>query len=174
MSARLQRAQYPFRQKTLENLMRTVSDLLSNLDLATSTLHLDVSISSLHLLNEVGAGIRELRDKSEVSSTNILASISRLYLVQKQEKSRVLDSEERDVIRWLCPLEFFSKHNDALSRRQEGTGRWLLKSHGFCSWLESPGRRSLTILSRSTDESKLELPTFIVCTIVPIRQQGTI
>lgn len=64
--------------------MRTVSDLLSNLDLATNTLHLDVSISSLHLLNEVDAGIRELRDKSEVSSTNILASISRLYLDQKQ------------------------------------------------------------------------------------------
>ena len=140
MSARLQRAQYPFQQKTLQKLMRTVSDLRGNLDLATTTLHLDVSISSFHRLNEVDAGIRELRDKSEVSSTNILDSISRLHLGQKQEMSRVLGSEERDVIRWLCPLEFFSKHNDALSRHQEGTGRWLLESHEFCSWLDTSGK----------------------------------
>ena len=140
MSARLQRAQYPFQQKTLEKLLRTISDLRSNLSLAANTLQLDVSITSLHRLTQVDADIKELIDKSEVSSTKVLDSISRLHFNQKQETSRTVDSEERDVMSWLCPLDFSSRHNDALSRRQKGTGQWLLESPQFCSWLDTAGK----------------------------------
>ena len=140
MGARLQRAQYPFQQKTLEKLLRTISDLRSNLNLATSTLQLDVSIISLQHLKEVDSDIKQLVDNSETSRTQILDSISKVQLVQEQENSRALSAEEREIIKWLCPLEFLSKHNDALNRRQEGTGRWLLESCEFRSWLDHGGR----------------------------------
>ena len=140
MSARLQRAQYPFQQKTLEKLLRTIADLRSNLNLATNALHLDVSITSLHHLKHVDISVKHLMDHSEVFSTQILDSIARVHLNQKQEMSRALDSEEQDVIHWLCPLEFYSKHNDALSRRQESTGRWFLQSFEFRSWLDTAGK----------------------------------
>ena len=139
-SARLQKAQYPFQQKTLEKLLRTISDLRSNLSLATDTLQLDLSITSLQQLNQVDAGVKKLIDSSEVSSTKILDSISKVHLSQKQEKDRALSSEEKGVIDWLCPLEFFSKHNDALSRRQEGTGQWLLESPELRSWINTAGK----------------------------------
>lgn len=140
MSARLQKAQYPFQKKTLVKLLRTISDLRSNLDLATSTLQLDVSMTSLHTLDRVGTDVKELIGNSKVSSTKILDSISKVHFVQEQEKLRALNSEERDLVHWLSPLDFSSKQSDALSRRQEGTGRWLLESNEFRSWLETAGR----------------------------------
>lgn len=140
MSACLQRAQYPFQQKTLEKLLRMISDLRGNLSLATSTLQLDVSITTLHQLNQVDTDIKKLIDNSGVSSTKILDSISKVHLSQEQEKLRALSSEERDLVNWLSPLDFFSKQSDALSRRQEGTGRWLLESNEFRSWLDTAGR----------------------------------
>ena len=121
MSARIQRAQYPFQQKTLEKLLRAISDLRDNLNLATSTLQLGVSITSLHQINQL--------DKD----------IKKLIVGQEEEKLRALSVEERDVINWFSPLDFSSKQNDALSRRQEGTGQWLLKSTEFSSWLDTAG-----------------------------------
>ena len=140
MRTRLKRAQYPFQQNTLMKLLRTISDLRSNLSLATSTLQLDISITSLHQLNKFDTDIKELIDNSEVSSTKILDSISRLRLGHEQESLRAVSSEEWDLMNWLSPLDFFSKQSDALSRRQEGTGRWLLESNEFCSWLDTAGR----------------------------------
>lgn len=97
------------------------------------TLHLDVSITSLQQLNQVDVDIKKLIYNSEATSTKILAG-------QEQERLRALISEERDLLDWLSPLEFFSKQNDALSRRQEGTGRWLLESNEFRRWLDIAGR----------------------------------
>ena len=140
LSARLQRAQYPFQQKTIEKLGRTISDLRSNLVLAVNTLHIDVSMTSLDISDRVDKDIKDLTETSKVSSTEIIDSISKVHLVQEQEKLRALNSEERDVLHWLSPLDFFSKQSDALSRRQEGTGRWLLESNEFRSWLETAGK----------------------------------
>ena len=140
MSARVQRAHYPFQQKTLGKLLRTTSDLRSNLSVAMNTLQLDISMTSLQQLSQVDTDLKKLIDNSEDSSRRILDSISRVHLGQEQERSRALSSEERDLLDWLSPLESFSKQNDALSRRQIGTGRWLLESNEFRRWLDTPGQ----------------------------------
>lgn len=105
-----------------------------------STLQLDISTTSLDRLSQVDTSIKKLIDNSEVSSTKILDSISKVHLSQEQEKLRALSSEEQDVVKWLSPLEFFSKQSDALSRHQKGTGRWLLESNEFRSWVGTAGR----------------------------------
>ena len=40
-----------------------------------------------------------------------------------------------DVEEWLSPLNFFETQSDKLSRRLEGTGRWLLESPRYQDWL---------------------------------------
>ena len=140
MRARFQRAQYPFKQKLLSKLLRIISGLRGNLSLATNTLDLDVSITTLQQLNQVNKDIKKLNDDSEVSSSKILETISKVHLRQEQENSLALSTEERDLMKWLSPLEFFSKQSDALSRRQEGTGQWLLESIEFRSWLNTAKR----------------------------------
>ncbi|KAF7505418.1 hypothetical protein GJ744_000964 [Endocarpon pusillum] len=140
MSAHLQRAQYPFRQKTLTTMHQTISDLRSNLGLAASTLQLDLSVTSFHRLNELDTKVKNLMDTSGVSSTKVLDGISELRLAQKEERLRSISAEEREAIDWLSPLDFASKHADAVSRRQQGTGRWLLENSGFRSWIQTPGK----------------------------------
>ncbi|ERF68520.1 hypothetical protein EPUS_05659 [Endocarpon pusillum Z07020] len=140
MSAHLQRAQYPFRQKTLMALHQTISDLRSNLGLAASTLQLDISVTSFHRLNELDTKVKNLIDTSGISSTKVLDGISELRLAQKEEKLKSISEEEREAIHWLSPLDFASKHADAVSRRQQGTGRWLLESSEFRSWIQTPGK----------------------------------
>ena len=108
--------------------------------MATSTLGIDVSIKTLHQLGQVNKDIKKLTNDSEVSSSKILETISKVHLRQEQERSRALSTEERGLMKWLSPLEFFSKQNDALSRRQEGTGQWLLESIEFRSWLHTARR----------------------------------
>lgn len=109
----LQRAQYPFQQKTLEKLQRIISDVRSNLDLAATTLHLNVSIHSLNHLDLIN------RDAKEIIRG------------QKIERSRALNAEERRLIDRLSPLDVTSKHMYARGRAQEGTGQWLLESIEF-------------------------------------------
>ena len=132
VSAHLQRALYPFRQKTLYSLAQTISDLRSNLGLATSTLQLDISITSFHQLHELDRRMKNLVDTTEASHIKVLDGISKLCVSQEQEKLRV-------AIDWLSPLDFTAKQNDTLSRHQHGTGRWLLESLEFRSWLGTPG-----------------------------------
>ncbi|KAL8820153.1 MAG: hypothetical protein Q9223_001570 [Gallowayella weberi] len=119
---RLRRLQYPFQQKTLEKLSQTISDMRGNLNVATDTLQLDVSITSLDRLQQVDTNIAKLNEG------------------QTQAVLRELQVEERNALTWLSPLEFYSKQNDSLSRHQAGTGRWLLDSTEFSSWVDGDQR----------------------------------
>ncbi|KAH0560062.1 hypothetical protein GP486_003417 [Trichoglossum hirsutum] len=43
--------------------------------------------------------------------------------------------EEEAVLDWLTPIDYTPQQNDFISRRQEGTGQWLLDSNEFLEWL---------------------------------------
>jgi len=45
------------------------------------------------------------------------------------------DQERRAIIDWLTPIDYASQQSDFISRRQEGTGMWLLNSDEFQEWL---------------------------------------
>ena len=90
-------------------------------------------------MNGVHADIKQLIGDFETSNLQITSSLSKVHLDQEEEKSRALSSEERAIIKSLCPLEFLSKQNDTLSRRQEGTGRWFLESFEFRAWVDTSG-----------------------------------
>jgi Cdc6-like AAA superfamily ATPase len=48
------------------------------------------------------------------------------------------DAQERQIILdWLTPINYASQHNDFITRRQEGTGQWLLDSEEFRTWLNT-------------------------------------
>ncbi|TVY33521.1 Ankyrin [Lachnellula occidentalis] len=50
-------------------------------------------------------------------------------LVQHQD-----DQERQAVLDWISPIDFPSQQNDIISRRQEGTGLWLLESEEYKAW----------------------------------------
>ncbi len=45
------------------------------------------------------------------------------------------DQQRQTVLDWLTPINYASQQNDFITRRQEGTGQWLLNSEEFRTWL---------------------------------------
>ena len=49
--------------------------------------------------------------------------------------NRQLDQEHHDILDWLTPIDYASQQNDYLTRRQPGTGQWLLGSAEYQTWV---------------------------------------
>jgi hypothetical protein len=45
------------------------------------------------------------------------------------------NQERRAICDWLTPVDYAPQQSDFISRRQEGTGQWLLESDKFQKWL---------------------------------------
>ncbi len=44
------------------------------------------------------------------------------------------DQERQLLMNWLAPADFSNQHTDIISRREEGTGEWLLSSKEYIQW----------------------------------------
>lgn len=53
-------------------------------------------------------------------------------LVQHQE-----NQEWKAILDWLIPIDYVSQQHDFISRRQAGTGQWLIDSTEYQSWVET-------------------------------------
>src|SRR5436305_864300 len=51
------------------------------------------------------------------------------HLVERHE-----NQERRIICDWLSPIDYGTQQSDFISRRQEGTGQWLLNSDEFQQW----------------------------------------
>ena len=52
-----------------------------------------------------------------------------------------LDEEEvLNILKWLTPIDYATQQSDYISRRQPGTGHWLLDSAEYQEWLKTPGK----------------------------------
>lgn len=61
-------------------------------------------------------------------------SVDRLHQQQDNQKLR---EECQAILGWLTPIDYASQQSDFITRRQEGTGQWLLDSIEFQSWVET-------------------------------------
>jgi hypothetical protein len=83
-------------------------------------------------------------------------SACKLKSVPDQDTS-LQERERDDLLAWVSPLNFWTKQNDVFSRRQEGTGEWLLKHELFKQWLSGiertlwcPGIRTFNVPASRT------------------------
>lgn len=63
--------------------------------------------------------------------------------VEKDNRKLVHDQhnqEHQAILNWLTPVDYSPQHQDFISRRQEGTGQWLLRSPEFQEWLNNHGQ----------------------------------
>ncbi|KAF2195041.1 hypothetical protein K469DRAFT_543196 [Zopfia rhizophila CBS 207.26] len=55
--------------------------------------------------------------------------------LHERHDNREYHEEYQAILDWLTPLDYAPQQNDFISRRQEGTGQWLLDSKEFKDWL---------------------------------------
>jgi hypothetical protein len=58
--------------------------------------------------------------------------VERLHARQDMRERHV---EEHAILDWLTPIDYAPQQSDFLSRREVGTGQWLLDSAEFQDWL---------------------------------------
>ncbi|RYP64313.1 hypothetical protein DL771_008815 [Monosporascus sp. 5C6A] len=54
-----------------------------------------------------------------------------------RDDHREATEEHKAVVGWLTPIDYASQQSDFISRRQSGTGQWLLDSTEFKAWIET-------------------------------------
>ncbi|CAG8982672.1 hypothetical protein HYALB_00014050 [Hymenoscyphus albidus] len=57
--------------------------------------------------------------------------------LHKRQDKRDRSKEDRTILDWLTPIDFTAQQHDYISRRQSGTGQWLLDSDEFQSWIQT-------------------------------------
>ena len=57
-------------------------------------------------------------------------------LLQQRQDNRERHEEHQVIADWLTPIDNAPQQNDFISRRQEGTGGWLLHSEEFQRWID--------------------------------------
>ena len=63
------------------------------------------------------------------------ASVDLLHERQDNRDRQLRHEEHQAIVDWLTSIEYASQQSDFISRRQEGTGQWLLDSAEFHGWL---------------------------------------
>lgn len=53
---------------------------------------------------------------------------------------RQQSQKDRDILDWLTTVDYGSQQSDFISRRQEGTGEWLLCTDEFTTWLNQKNK----------------------------------
>ncbi|KAH9208093.1 hypothetical protein DL95DRAFT_415087 [Leptodontidium sp. 2 PMI_412] len=91
--------------------------------------------------DELKSGHGSLRSRINTNIGLLNAFTSRLTrdnvvtLVRRQE-----DQGRRTILDWITPIDYALQHSDFISRRQAGTGRWLLSLAEFKEWVETDER----------------------------------
>jgi Cdc6-like AAA superfamily ATPase len=55
--------------------------------------------------------------------------------LHERQDNRERREEHQAIFDWLTPIDYAHQQNDFISRRQDGTGQWLLDSNEFQEWL---------------------------------------
>jgi hypothetical protein len=68
--------------------------------------------------------------------------------------------ENLKILAWLSPLSFEEIHNDILSKRQPGTGKWFLEMEQFKQWRDGVAPDSSVLWCRGIREYLVLLAVF--------------
>ncbi|KAJ9145265.1 hypothetical protein NKR19_g6088 [Coniochaeta hoffmannii] len=60
--------------------------------------------------------------------------------LRRGEETQKCRRERQDILDWLRPVDYTSQQNDFITRRQQGTGQWLLCSPEFQEWKSIQGQ----------------------------------
>lgn len=135
---------WPFDAKDVEKVIAAVEREKSLLDLAftsdchrlTRKLHAKSEESQeqlVQLLKELQGSSSNIQETVDSHHTEVIAGIGEL-------KSNEEDDKRSRMLNWLSSSNYPAQQFDLIERRESGTGRWLLESQEYRTWLtESSG-----------------------------------
>jgi hypothetical protein len=87
-------------------------------------------------------------DENEKQLSDLIQAIKKSWNENKKQLAELKDGvdgliqwrddgERRTILEWLTPINYVHQQADFISRRQAGTGQWLLDSADFQAWVKT-------------------------------------
>lgn len=70
-------------------------------------------------------------------SQALFATKDGVQRLHERQDTQERQQEHEAILNWLTPIDYAPQQSDFISRRQVGTGQWLLQSEEFQAWLEN-------------------------------------
>ncbi|KAM0524671.1 hypothetical protein ACHAPE_000770 [Trichoderma viride] len=80
--------------------------------------------------------LHQLAPSSVIAAKSIKDILSDVYELDHNQHNQ----QRQAIFDWLTPVDYSPQHHDFISRRQEGTGQWFLRSPEFQTWLKNNGQ----------------------------------
>ena len=118
--------QWPFEEKEVEKIIATIERAKTLLGLA--------------LTNDSRRLIEAVKKSLDENKRQIVELKNDLNQLIRRQDNREATEERKAILDWLMPMDYPSQQklqNTLISRRQAGTGQWLLDSPQFQTWVET-------------------------------------
>ncbi|KAH7142889.1 hypothetical protein B0J13DRAFT_556150 [Dactylonectria estremocensis] len=109
--------QWPFQKSQADSLLRSLQRQKMLSTLALQNDHLALSLEIQDEVHDISTAVKNLRSDLQV------------------RRLRQDDLEAQEVLRWISPLNFKSRHLDIFALREGNTGTWILESEKFQTWI---------------------------------------
>jgi NACHT domain len=122
-------------------LAKDTRDLVENLCRQCQILNNIVSIDAIVLgastNKEVREARKELQEWRQAETEISLAIRCGVDQSNRPQKDQEQQHERQAILNWATQVDYATQQQDYISRRQGGTGQWLLESAEFKAWLET-------------------------------------
>lgn len=115
-------------------LAKDTRDSVENLCRQCQTLNNMLSVDAAVLGATTYKEVREARKEQQEISLAIRGGVDESNRRQENQEQQ---HERQTILQWLTPIDFVSQQHDFITRRQEGTGQWLLDSVEFKAWVKT-------------------------------------
>ena len=119
---------WPFEKITINEILNDIERQKSMFTYALQNDHIRLS-QAIHF--NLGTGLKDIQNSQKAQEHGI----GEIRATQTLQENRFLDQESQQLLRWLSPSNYWDTQKDLFSKRQEGTGKWLLETAEFKNWL---------------------------------------
>ena len=144
-------------------LAKATRETVENLHRQCMALNQLVTIDTVTLAISTHQQVKKGREEQH----HIRQSVDYLRLHQE---SREATEERNRILDWVRPVDFASQQSDLSTRRQAGTGEWLLNSAEFRAWMEARGQT--LFCPGFPGAGKTILASFVVDELVALSQKN--
>jgi hypothetical protein len=113
----------------------SVENLCRQCQLLNSMLSIDAAVLGAATYKEVKEARKEQQEWRQVEDKISMAIRGGVDESNLRQENQLRKHQEQVILDWLTPIDYAPQQSDFISRRQTGTGQWLLDSTEFQSWL---------------------------------------
>ncbi|KFY41877.1 hypothetical protein V494_02746 [Pseudogymnoascus sp. VKM F-4513 (FW-928)] len=120
----------------------SVENLCRQCQLLNSMLSIDAAVLGATTYKEVKEARKEQQEWHQAEEKISMAIRGGLDESNWLQENQLRQRKEQAILEWLTPIDYSSQQSDSISRRQPGTGQWLVDSAEFQTWLTT-GKQTL-------------------------------